>query len=139
MMPANWSKACCKHQSTLVCKQRWIRIWAYSHADRKTKAQVETTQQSNHRNGAYTKTINSGYGALEMTMPRDRASTFAPKMVPKGSHRLRITRRHDHLTVRRRDDRARYLPPSFHHPGVDMSPDTISTITDAVLEEVMIW
>ena len=23
--------------------------------------------------------------------------------------------------------------------GVDMSPDTISTITDAVLEEVMIW
>ena len=57
----------------------------YSHSDRKAKAQVETAQESNHRNGSYTKTVNFGYGALEVTMPRDRAGTFAPKMVPKGS------------------------------------------------------
>ncbi len=60
----------------------------YSHSDRKAKAQVETAQSSNHRNGAYTKTINSGYGAVEVTMPRDRAGMFAPKMVSKGSRRL---------------------------------------------------
>lgn len=60
----------------------------YGHADRKAKARVETVQESNHRNGSYTTTVNSGYGALEVTMPRDRAGTCAPKMVPKGSRRL---------------------------------------------------
>ena len=60
----------------------------YSHSDRKAKAQVGPAQVSNHRNGAYTKTVDSGYGALEVTVPRDRAGTFAPKMVPKGSRRL---------------------------------------------------
>ena len=62
----------------------------YSHSDRNAKAQVGP-HGSNHRNGAYTKTINSGYGALEVTVPRDRAGTFTPQMVPKG------TRRHTEL------------------------------------------
>ena len=53
----------------------------YGHADRKAKARVETAQESNHRNGSYTKTVNSGYGEVDVTMPRDRAGTFAPKMV----------------------------------------------------------
>ena len=55
---------------------------------RGSKARLETAQESNHRNGSYTKTVNSGYGALEVTMPRDRAGTFTPQMVPKGSRRL---------------------------------------------------
>ena len=42
----------------------------YSHSDRMTKAQVETAQENNHRNGSYTKTVNSGYGAVEVTVPR---------------------------------------------------------------------
>ena len=57
----------------------------YGHSDRKTKAQIEPTHGGNHRNGAYTKTVNSGYGAVEVTVPRDRAGTFTPKMVPRGS------------------------------------------------------
>ena len=60
----------------------------YSHCDRKAKAQVETAQSSNHRNGSYTKTVNSGYGVVEVTVPRDRAGTFTPRMVPKGARRL---------------------------------------------------
>ncbi len=60
----------------------------YSHSDRKAKAQVATAHGSNHRNGSYTKTINSGYGAVEVTVPRDRAGTFTPHMVPKGTRRL---------------------------------------------------
>ena len=54
----------------------------YGHSDRKTKAQVEPTH-GNHRNGSYTKTVHSGYGAVEVTVPRDRAGTFTPKMVPR--------------------------------------------------------
>lgn len=60
----------------------------YSHSGRKTKAQVGPAQESNHRNGAYTTTVESGYGAVEVTVPRDCAGTFAPQMVPKGSRRL---------------------------------------------------
>ena len=100
---------------------------------------METAQESNHRNGSYTKTVDSGYGRLEVTMPRDRAGTFTPQMVPKGSRRLTelddmiISLYAGGMTVR-----------DIQHPlvttlGVDMSSDTISIITDAVLEEVMIW
>lgn len=111
----------------------------YSHSDRKAKTQVGPAQVSNHRNGAYTTTVESGYGALEVTVPRDRAGTFAPKMVPKGSRRLTelddmiISLYAGGMTVR---DICHHLPTTL---GVEMSPDTISTITDAVLDEVMIW
>ena len=44
----------------------------YGHSDRKIRAQVEPAQGNNHRNGSYTKTANSGYGTLEVTVPRDR-------------------------------------------------------------------
>jgi len=111
----------------------------YSHSDRNTKAQVKTSQENNHRNGSYIKTVNSGYGAVEVTVPRDRAGTFTPRMVPKGAHRLTelddmiVSPYAGGMTVR---DICHHLSTTL---GVDMSPDTISTITDAVLDEVMIW
>ncbi len=111
----------------------------YSHADRKTNAQVETAQESNHHDGSYTKTINSGYAPLEVTMPRDRASMFTPRKVLKGAHWLtelddmNISLYAGGTTVR---DIQHHLATAL---GVDISPDTINTITDAVLEEVMIW
>ncbi|WP_395890125.1 IS256 family transposase, partial [Corynebacterium urealyticum] len=111
----------------------------YSHSDRKSKAQVEPVHGGNHRNGSYTKTVNSGYGAVEVTVPRDRAGTFTPKMVPKGARRLTelddmiVSLYAGGMTVR---DIQHHLATTL---GVDMSPDTISTITDAVLDEVMIW
>jgi len=36
----------------------------YSHCDRKTKAQVETSQENNHRNGSYSPPVISGYAAV---------------------------------------------------------------------------
>ena len=59
---------------------------SYGYSDRKTK--TESGMDTNHRNGSYTKTVDSGYGPLEVTMPRDRAGTFTPQMVPKGSRRV---------------------------------------------------
>lgn len=111
----------------------------YGHSDRKAKAQVGPTHGNNHRNGAYTTTVNSGYGALEVTVPRDRAGTFTPQMVPKGTRRLTelddmtISLYAGGMSVR---DICHHLATTL---GVEMSPDTISTITDAVLDEVMIW
>ena len=55
----------------------------YGHSDRKAKAQVETVQGGNHRNGSYTKTVGSAYGALEVTVPRDRAGPAQPRCWPR--------------------------------------------------------
>ncbi|MDK8252427.1 transposase, partial [Enterococcus faecalis] len=68
-----------------------------------------------------------------------RAGTFRPQMVPKGVRRLSelddmiISLYAGGMTLR---DIQHHLATTL---GVDMSPDTISTITDAVLEEVLVW
>lgn len=42
----------------------------YGHSDRKTKAQIEPAHSGNHRNGAYTKTVNSGYFCRRSNRPQ---------------------------------------------------------------------
>lgn len=41
-----------------------------------------------YRNGTYLKTVDSNDGPVTIDVPRDRAGTFLPTMVPKGSRRL---------------------------------------------------
>ncbi|WJY68827.1 Transposase, Mutator family [Corynebacterium auris] len=111
----------------------------YGHSDRAAKAQVSPSNGGNHRNGSYTKTVGTGYGPVDITVPRDRAGTFHPVMVPKGARRLTelddmiVSLYAGGMTVR---DIQHHLASTL---GVDISPDTISTITDAVLDEVMVW
>ena len=57
----------------------------YESDDRSGKAAAGT---NNHRNGSYPKTVDSNYGPVTVDIPRDRAGTFLPAMVPKGSRRL---------------------------------------------------
>lgn len=57
----------------------------YQAGDRDGKAAVGT---DNYRNGRYPKTVDSNYGPVTVDVPRDRAGTFVPAMVPKGSRRL---------------------------------------------------
>lgn len=108
----------------------------YEHSDREGKAAVGT---DNSRNGSYKKKVESNYGTLEIQIPRDRDGLYAPQMVPKGSRRLTdfddmiVSLYAGGMTVR---DIQHHLTTSLR---VDISPDTISAITDAVLEEVMVW
>lgn len=108
----------------------------YEHSDREGKARAGAT---NSRNGSYSKTVDSAYGPIDVTVPRDRAGTFMPQMVPKGSRRLTdlddmiISLYAGGMTVR---DIEHHLASTI---GVNLSPDTISAVTDAVLEEVMTW
>jgi len=44
--------------------------------------------QPNHRNGSTPKTVLTDAGALPLAIPRDRAGTFAPQLVPKHARRL---------------------------------------------------
>jgi putative transposase len=93
----------------------------------------------NSRNGHTPKTVQSEVGPLGLDVPRDRDSSFEPRLVPKGERRLRglddmiISLYAGGMTVR---DIQAHLARTL---GTELSHDTISTITDAVLEEVKAW
>ena len=57
----------------------------YESGDRSGKAAART---DNHRNGSYPETVDSNYGPVTVDVPRNRAGTFLPTMVPKGSRSL---------------------------------------------------
>jgi putative transposase len=94
---------------------------------------------ANSRNGTTPKTVQSEIGPLGLRIPRDRKSTFEPRLVPKGERRLGglddmiISLYAGGMTVR---DIQSHLARTL---GTDLSHDTISRITDAVLEEVKAW
>ena len=94
----------------------------------------------NSRNGSTSKTLSSEVGQVGIDTPRDRAGSFEPRLVPKGSRRLGsglddmiISLYAGGMTVR---DIQHHLARTI---GTDLSHETISKITDAVLEEVRAW
>lgn len=93
----------------------------------------------NSRNGYSAKTVLSEDGELELAVPRDRSGSFEPLIVPKGERRLdgfddRIVSLYARgMTVREIQGHLKELY------GVEVSPDLISRLTDAVLEEVREW
>ena len=93
----------------------------------------------NSRNGHSGTTVLTGDGAVELAVPRDRNGTFEPAIVPKGERRLdgfddRILSLYARgMTVREIRGHLQELY------GVEVSPDLISRVTDAVLEEVRDW
>lgn len=93
----------------------------------------------NSRNGYSEKTVLSEDGEIEIAVPRDRNGSFEPMIVPKGERRLegfddRIVSLYARgMTVR---EIRGHLEELY---GVEVSPDLISRVTDAVLEEVREW
>ncbi len=93
----------------------------------------------NSRNGASGKTVATEVGDIDLDVPRDRAGSFEPRLVPKGQRRLGgiddmiISLYAGGMTVR---DIQHHLVSTI---GTDLSPETISKITDEVLEEVLAW
>ncbi len=93
----------------------------------------------NSRNGYSDKTVLSEDGEIDIAVPRDRTDTFDPLIVPKGERRLegfddRIVSLYARgMTVREIRGHLQELY------GVAVSPDLISRVTDAVLEEVREW
>jgi putative transposase len=94
---------------------------------------------TNHRNGTSGKTVLTDDGPLALAVPRDRAGTFEPRLIAK--HERRFTGFDDKvialyargLTVR---EIQAFLGEMY---GVEVSPDLISTVTDAVVAEVTAW
>ena len=93
----------------------------------------------NSRNGSSPKTVATEFGEVALAVPRDRAGSFEPRLVPKGSRRLGgldemiISLYAGGMTVR---DIQHHLARTV---GTELSHDTISNITDAVADEVKAW
>jgi putative transposase len=94
---------------------------------------------TNHRNGTGGKTVLTDDGALAIDVPRDREGTFEPRLVAK--HERRFAGFDDKIlalyargmTVREIQG---FLADMY---AVEVSPDLISTVTDAVVAEVTAW
>ena len=97
------------------------------------------SEASNHRNGASGKTVLTEEGPLRIDVPRDRQGSFEPLLIPK--HERRFTGFDDKIvamyargmTVREIQG---FLAEQY---GTEVSPDFISTATDAVMTEVTAW
>jgi transposase-like protein len=93
----------------------------------------------NVRNGASGKTIHTEDGPLRIEVPRDRDGSFEPLLIPK--HERRFTGFDDKIvalyargmTVREIQG---FLAEQY---GTEVSPEFISSVTDAVMAEVTAW
>jgi len=93
----------------------------------------------NHRNGTSAKTVLTGEGPVRLDVPRDRNGSFEPLLIPK--HERRFTGFDDKIIamyargMTMREIRA-FLLESY---GVEVSPEFISSVTEAVMAEVTAW
>ena len=103
------------------------------------RGETPPESKSNRRNGAGTKTVRTGRGAVPIRVPRDREGTFEPQLVP--NHQRHFDGFDDKILsmyargMTTRDIRD-HLPEIY---GVKVSPDLISRVTDAVLDELRTW
>ena len=96
-------------------------------------------QATNHRNGSSGKTLLTDDGPLRIDIPRDRDGSFEPRLI--GKHERRFTGFDEKIvamyargmTVR---EIQAFLGEMY---GVEVSPEFISSVTDAVMAEVTAW
>ena len=93
----------------------------------------------NTRNGYGRKTVTTDTGKLTIEVPRDRQSSFDPQLIAK--YQRRFPGFDDKIvSMYARGMSTREITAHLHELyGVDVSPDLISTVTDAVLDEVATW
>ena len=94
---------------------------------------------ANQRNGAPPKTVITEHGKIQIDAPRDRDGSFQPLIVRKRQRRFQgfddkiLALYSRGLSVR--DIRA-HLHEIY---GVEVSPDLVSKVTDAVMDDVREW
>ena len=93
----------------------------------------------NHRNGTSPKTVLTDTGKLDLSIPRDRQGRFEPALIAKYQRRFpgfdeKI------IALYARGMSTRDIQAHMRELyGIDISPDLVSAVTDAVLEEVAAW
>src|SRR5215203_3637665 len=99
----------------------------------------EPDGRSNGRNGYGGKTVLTGTGKLALQVPRDRLSTFDPPLIAKYQRRFPgfddkvVSMYARGMSTREIQGHLRELY------GIEVSPDLVSAVTDAVLDEIAAW
>jgi putative transposase len=103
------------------------------------KHSAEGDNSGNSRNGTSPKTIRSKRGQVRIEVPRDRNAEFEPQLVKKNQTRFdgfddKI------ISLYARGMTQREIQGHLEEIyGIEVSPSLISTVTDAVLDEVRAW
>jgi putative transposase len=93
----------------------------------------------NHRNGCSSKTVLTDTGKLDLSIPRDRQGRFEPALIARYQRRFPgfdqkiIALYARGMTTR---DIQAHLRELY---GIEISPELVSAVTDAVLDEVAAW
>src|ERR671917_2908841 len=96
-------------------------------------------ESDNTRNGYGRKTVLTDTGKIDLEIPRDRLASFDPQLIAKYQRRFPgfdekiISMYARGMSVREIQGHLRDLY------GIEVSPDLVSAVTDAVLEEVAAW
>jgi putative transposase len=96
-------------------------------------------EPGNRRNGYGKKTVLTDTGRIELSVPRDRQASFDPQLIARYQRRFPgfddkiISMYARGMSTREIVGHLRDLY------GIEVSPDLISAVTDAVLEEVAAW
>ncbi len=96
-------------------------------------------ESGNRRNGYGRKTVLTEGGSMELAIPRDRTGTFDPALIAKYQRRFLgfdekiISMSARGMSTRKITGHLRELY------GIAVPADLISTVTDAVIEEVTTW
>ncbi|UJB72196.1 IS256 family transposase [Acaryochloris sp. 'Moss Beach'] len=105
----------------------------------KREASDKDTSPNSH-NGSSKKTVQSDDGELELSIPRDRNSSFAPMLVPK--HQRRIAGLDEKiLALYARGNSTRDISAQLEelYGGAKISAAVISEVIESVSEDVKAW
>lgn len=103
------------------------------------KHTIEGNNSGNSRNGKTKKTVKTGNGDITIEIPRDRNAEFEPMLVGKRQTRLDTLSKQvlslyaKGMTVR---DIQQHVSELY---GTEISRDLVSSLTDAVLDDVTEW
>lgn len=100
---------------------------------------VEGRGTGNSRNGSSSKTVRTEIGEVTVQVPRDRAGTFEPQIVPKHQRRLDGFDQHVlslYAKGMTTGDIAAHLAEMY---GQEVSRDLVSTVTDRIVDEMVEW
>lgn len=101
---------------------------------------LENKESRNRRNGKTTKTIRTSLGQFELDTPRDRNSSFTPKLIAKRQNKLPSDIEKQIFALYARgssmSDIRDFMEDMY---GVEISPATISRVTDKVLPQIEEW
>src|SRR6195952_3330275 len=96
-------------------------------------------EAGNTRNGYGRKTLTTETGRIALAIPRDRQATFDPQLIAR--YQRRFPGFDDKIvSMYARGMSTREIVAHLRELyGIEVSPDLISAVTDAVLEEVVAW